>query len=188
MCLPGGGGELGEAKQGVYQKGAPFAGPWVVEASNATTLPAAATVRVYRRTVTNPNWNHVCTGAVIQRDVVVTAGHCICQKGPPSNFAVETPGMAQANPNPNNPTTVPAKFFEWRMSQGCGKGYSRASDGAREDIAVLVLQRNLTVAELPEVMPIYTLKDFVSRVLNSASGADFPAGPWQFVGTKGRNG
>jgi hypothetical protein len=144
-------------------------------------LPARAVVRL----------GNFCSGSVIQRNIVLTAGHCFCTVNIGSTVTVSLP-------RPDNPTfSVGGTLVDlFRDNDVCTRAAnSKDPEDASADLAIVRLDRNLTTTELPEVMPVYTNPDFFDRFCNPSmptqTGVSFPctsqdrnflASPIQLVG------
>ena len=108
----------------------------------------------------------LCTGTPIQRDIILTAGHCICgSETAPLNSATfqmqfrDAAGVTQLS-------IIPTMDFPFRFKTRCPGNVTEPSYAA-EDTMIMRLRRPLTLQELPVVPAVYTAADFLDRLRNS---------------------
>ncbi len=151
----------------VSQREEAIQGGFTVNVTNSTSLPEAAVGYL-----TNQTTGFNCSASVIQRDLILTAAHCVCQAtaGP---FTFMLPGVI----NPNGSNNIGATYLDFHGTKGNCDGDTKITDkGKTRDLALLTLNRNLSPQELVGVLPVYTSGDFTDRIWN-----DFPKGT--FFGT-----
>lgn len=146
----------------------PIAGGNTAVVTNSSAMPEAAVGVVSPP----PGYPTSCSGTAIQRDVILTAAHCLCispvQAGQ-INFRLPTPVGAG--------TTVPSKGFSTHGTLDECDGDTSLNDHSKtRDLGVVFLSRNLTVAELPDVAPVYTSGDFLDRIFNFSGSPPSPTG------------
>jgi hypothetical protein len=166
----------GDGNNGLY------GGPWVFDTTSSTALPAAAVGRLDGLAAVGGG---SCSATAIQRDVILGAAHCFCPFDSTAldatNYVFWTPqmgGTPATNGVPGKGTVGYTIFNKDNCEDG---GASLATDGNR-DLAIMLLSRNLTTAELPEVLPVYTFGDFEDKLFNSPKAQPFFAGPTQVTG------
>lgn len=123
----------------------------------------------------------VCSGTLIQRNVVLTAGHCFC--GAPWPF-VPGSGTSVKFELPKPDGTRPPRFgaivpgfgssavYWYRDSDVCPVS-SPSRDAPRADLAVVVLGSPYLAADLPAVAPVFTSGTFLDRVTDSTISPAF---------------
>lgn len=121
-----------------------------------------------------------CSGSVIKRDVVLTAAHCVC-KSPNASYTFFLPTI------PGFPTAgVSVKGLAAHgTKEVCDADPEIGDKGHTRDLAVLFLSRNLFVAEVPKVLPVYTWGDFRDKIFNTFPPTAFFSGPLTIVGWGG---
>ena len=98
-----------------------------------------------------------CSGTLIKRDVVLTAGHCVCNADPAIySFQTSTFG----------PPGVAVKGLRSHRHRNFCPSSGNEQRRAK-DLAVLFLERNILPSEVPEVVDVYTSGDFLDRVANN---------------------
>ncbi len=136
-----------------------FGGPWVFDSRTSTSLPAAA-VGILARGGSNK-----CSVVAIQRNVILTAGHCFCPFDAnalnAANYTFQLPATMAAPVAGTG--TAGAKMHD---TDNCDGGAGLATD-ANADLGLMFLARNLTLTELPQAMPVYTFGDFEDRLFNT---------------------
>lgn len=140
------------------------------DVTHSTSLPEVAVPIVFP-TDTLPIEKGFCSASIIQRDIVLTAAHCVCPSATKAaDISVSLDRIG---------TVAVRRVFQDDHANTaglCGSGSLKDSDKTK-DLSILVLERNLTEAELPGVMPVYTSGDFLDKVFN------FPPTSPQFFGT-----
>ncbi len=138
----------------------------------STTLPAVAVGRLAG--LSN------CSATVIERDVILTAAHCFCPFDnnalDATNYTFTLPGVA---PIPG----VGTAGFRIFNTDNCETGRASLATDGNADLAIMKLSRNITFAELAQVMPVYTFSDLEDRLFNAKN---LPLhGPLQMTGWGG---
>ncbi|MCW5811699.1 MAG: S1 family peptidase [Labilithrix sp.] len=108
---------------------------WLAETPNVGAVPDDAILRVVGPTMT-------CTGTLIADDLVLTAHHCLVERGAHGEFEKKLVAPSTLN------VEIGGDYFAWTevgvrhiVAPPCGEG------GGSGDIAVLVLQRKLVGME-----------------------------------------
>ena len=160
-----------------------------------TALPVRAVGRIDRIT---PGGDVAgCSGSLIQRNVVLFAAHCICRDirvgsgvggiSLGSSWRFHLPYMKAGKavePGPDPSIDYPP-FAGGITGTGLVSYFihpskcdpdldSRPITAARGDLAVMILSRAITPAELPEIQPVYTSGDFEDRIFNLKTVATDP--------------
>jgi hypothetical protein len=155
-------------------------------ATYETSLPARAVGRIDRKGVAG------CSGTAIARNVVLFAAHCLCPDirigtgvggialGADYTFHlpyVKAGKLVEPGPDPaveyaplqgGIPGIGAIAYFV--HPQKCDPDLdARPITAARYDLAIMVLARPLTPAELPQPLPVYTSADLVDRIFSGVS-------------------
>jgi len=99
-----------------------------------------------------------CSGTAIGRDIILTAGHCLCGR----NHGPDNSVFFNLSPT----ISIQSSFIEY-SAISCGG--IQVPFNARRDIGVVRLSRALTVAELPRPVDVYTSGDFLNKFYNHSS-------------------
>ena len=128
--------------------------------------------------VTNPT---NCCGVVIQRDVILTAGHCVCKKN--SNVVAGT-AYVKFPWSGLSPTFLQAKEIHPRLPFP----YSCGTEGSG-DLAIIELSDSVSYVDVPEVLSVRTEYTSTSPTLTfpfvqppaHAVGWTGPQGAWGYL-------
>lgn len=97
----------------------------------------------------------ICSASVIQRDLILSAAHCVCSNpNAQRDFWLPT-FPTDAN---GNATTIPiaGQPLWWGTESTCDGKKGISDKGKTRDLALMFLSRPIAVSELPSVMPVYT--------------------------------
>lgn len=99
-----------------------------------------------------------CSGTLVQRNLVLTAGHCFCDKEEVHRVTFEWPGPDTNGDGVPEPSERIAGQYRWTMDD-CGSPYE---DDSSRDLGVVILDRNVTEEEVPSplIYP-YIYADFL---------------------------
>lgn len=150
-------------------------------------LPERAVGQLRRNS--GPNDNGQCSSSVIARDTVLTAAHCFCRANKQSldtslnDFAFFLPLPASSKQLQLSVISIDLKYFN-TVDSLCNT--SSDEERAVSDLAIVKLQRSITVQELPQLEQIYTGGDFLDRSRNiPAQQHQFFSAPIEVVGFSG---
>src|SRR6266542_1284089 len=130
-----------------------------------------------------------CTATPIERNVILTAGHCFCTIGntPPSAISFHLFDATGADVGLTK-SGITATGFQFTVSPDiCRNARNDQSEpDSRRDLAVVFLSQNLNVAELPGVLDVYTGADFLDRIFNFRNPTNFFSAPIEIIGWGGQ--
>jgi hypothetical protein len=112
-------------------------------------------------------YNGSCSGTLIKRNIVLTARHCLCIQPNEAGllrFALPTTPGGLGTTNTDNIGIPVNTFSSHGKTIQCPFGTAVPDGSAERDLGILVLQRNVTAAEAPSVLGVYTGGDFLDRV------------------------
>jgi hypothetical protein len=130
--------------------------------------------------------NSFCSGTLIDRDLVLSAAHCWCNRGGLSspNFAGMTFGVVSADNTrwfPPQPRIIVgmgiAGVFVRAYNEICNDPNPKSWSFSR-DVAIIRLTGKFSEVDVPRVMPVYTSGDLPDRVAMYSTGG----APWQVTG------
>jgi Ca2+-binding RTX toxin-like protein len=168
-----------------------------IEATASQDLPARGVGWITNKANGNVLSGRGCSASPILRDVVLTAGHCLCldkNAGVDDKTVVfhlnhinSTGALVDVGPLVNGVAQgIPAKRVEVD-TLFCDPFQSviEPANYVPKDLAIVVLSQPLSVDELPELNEVYTLPDFTDRAFNRPEDEGFYQEPLRIVGWDG---